>query len=186
MANEDRDEAVLLCDLAREPVEQLAREVDVIERHPRHAELQAEGLRELRLGDPSALEEHLTELLAGLARRAEHLPELLGGDDLALDEELSEEDASDVRRLGRAWCTGRGGGPARIADQDSMVAGRTPGRAKTGAKRRRYGSGRALPGRGPVRGGGNGARGPQPSAPVVLGARLYGVCGWRDLPFPPG
>ena len=50
VAHVDRDHAVLLGQLARQEVQQLPREIDVMQRHPRHAELLREHACEGGLG----------------------------------------------------------------------------------------------------------------------------------------
>ena len=61
VAHVDGDEAEALGHLARDQVEELARELDVEQRHPRHAELVREDLGELRLVDQPALHEQRAE-----------------------------------------------------------------------------------------------------------------------------
>jgi len=58
------DERVLLCERARHQAEQLARELDVQQRHPRDAELIREQLRQLQLRDQTARNEDLAEPIA--------------------------------------------------------------------------------------------------------------------------
>ena len=62
----------------------------MVERHPRHAQLPRERLRELGLADQPQLDEQLPELPPVLALREEHLLELRLRQDARLDEELAE------------------------------------------------------------------------------------------------
>ena len=101
LAHEDRNQAVFFGHFARNAVEQLARKIDVIERHPRHAELQAERLRELCFAYPTALEQRMANLLAGHTRLRKDLVQLLARDDLCVDEELPDEVLSHAAILSR-------------------------------------------------------------------------------------
>ena len=76
--------------LARDQVQQRAREVDVVERHPRHAELPRQGLGELDLADEPELDEELPELSPVLSLREERLLELRLREDARLDKELAD------------------------------------------------------------------------------------------------
>jgi hypothetical protein len=57
--HEDGDEAVLLGELFRHEIEELAREIDVVERHPGDAELLAQDLGELCFRHETALDQEL-------------------------------------------------------------------------------------------------------------------------------
>ena len=72
-----------LSQLSRHQVEQLTREVDVVQRHPRYAELLAQDLGDLRLRNQAGLHEQGPEASTILALTLQHLIELLALDDAA-------------------------------------------------------------------------------------------------------
>src|SRR5262249_34576395 len=98
VADEDRNEAIALREVARNAVQKLPGKIDVIERHPGNAELEAQRLGELRLGHPSSVEKHLTELFSLFPRSAEDLAELLRRDHPALDEKLAQKNTGTPLR----------------------------------------------------------------------------------------
>ena len=61
MPHKDRNEAVTLCNLMGHQVEQLARKIDVVERHPRNRELQAQRLNKLCFAYPSTLNKYFAD-----------------------------------------------------------------------------------------------------------------------------
>src|SRR5262249_8929642 len=87
----DRHEAVLLGDLAWHAAQELAREVDVVERHPRHRQLKTQALRKLRFADEATLEKDVAELLPRFAGLAQGLIKLIAREGLRLDEQLADE-----------------------------------------------------------------------------------------------
>src|SRR5262249_37489699 len=90
VAHVDGNEAVLFGELPRDPIEKLAREVDVVKRDPRNTELQAEALRQLAFADVAAFDEDLAELLSGGALDGQRVVQLLLRDGLRRDEELAD------------------------------------------------------------------------------------------------
>ena len=88
-----RNETIFFRDLPRHEVQELPREVDVIERHPRHGELLREALRQLRVAAHLERDEHVAESFAVFSRMRERPLELLLGDDVRGDEDLADAHA---------------------------------------------------------------------------------------------
>ena len=100
LAHEDRNEREFLGRFARHEVQERARKVDMVERHPRHAELATQRLREHRFGHELQLDEKLPDLPSiAAALQLEDLLELRLGDDFGLDQEL----ADSLCRHGSEW-----------------------------------------------------------------------------------
>jgi hypothetical protein len=88
--HENRNEAVSLGHIARHQVEQRARKVDVIQRHPRDAELAGQRLDNLDLANEAELHEELPELASVLSLRKKCLLQLRLGEESPVDEELPD------------------------------------------------------------------------------------------------
>jgi len=89
-AHQNRNKSEAIGELAGDEIEEWARELDVVERNPRHAELLGEDLRQQRLAHEPPLDEDLTELLPRRSRQFQGEIELVRRQDLGFQKELAE------------------------------------------------------------------------------------------------
>ena len=86
----DRDDLVLVADLARDELEHLLIDLVLVEVDRGHAVLRREEVGDLAVGDVAELGQRGAQVLAGLALLVLRLPELLEADELLADEQLAE------------------------------------------------------------------------------------------------
>ena len=77
----------------RNQVQELAREIDVIERDPRHAELLAQNLGDLGFAHQTGLDQQRSDASPVFLLEGQNVLQLRTGNDVGLDEELSQPDA---------------------------------------------------------------------------------------------